>query len=264
MIALEIAAYCLIGAFSGIFAGLLGLGGGIVAVPCLLVSFRLLGYPQAEWMHLAIGTSLAAMVFNTFSATWAHHRKKAVLWNVIKKMAPGFIVGALIGAWIATSLSGIILQIFFGTFLCVLGVYFFRGKVKTKQGYKLPSLPKLNLMSAGIGAISNILGIGGGTMTVPLLCSYHISDRHAIATSSACSFLLTSLGATSYLVFGWGTVSDTETVGYVNLTAFLVIGIVSFFFAPYGVKLAHELPVEKVRKIFAYVVMITGIFLLFN
>lgn len=258
-----VSSYVVIGALAGIVGGLLGLGGGIITVPCLFVAFKYLGYPQADLMHLAIGTSLAAMVFNTLSATWAHHRKKAVVWDIVKKMTPGYLVGSLIGALTASSLSSIILELIFGSFLCALGVYFLLGKSKVKPHYQLPSAPILNVCSIAIGAISNILGIGGGTMTVPLLSYFKVNDKSAIGTSSAASFILSFFGAVTYFILGREDVSLSSKTGYIDLIAFIVVGTVSFLLAPYGAKLAHDLPSDKVRKVFAFVVIITGLSMLF-
>ncbi len=263
LLAIKIIAYAIIGIFSGTIGGMLGLGGGILTVPCLFIMFTYLGYPQADVMHMAIGTSLAAMLFNTLASTWAQNKKGAVLWDVLRKMSVGLVLGSILGALTASSLSGIVLELFFGIFLCSLGIYFLCGKVRVKSQHKIPSLPLLNLLSTGVGFVSNILGIGGGTLTVPLLSSFHISDKSAIGTSSAATFLLAIMGSISYFIIGRNDPAMGQETGYINLTAFVVVGFFSFLLAPYGVKLAHELPTAIVRKIFAFVVIATGILMLF-
>ena len=152
-LALLLALYVLVGGAAGIVGGLLGLGGGVVTVPCLLLIFRHLDFPQDHVMLMAIVTSLAAMVFNTIGATWAHNKRGNVVWPAVKKMFPGFLVGSVLGASIATFLPERALEIFFGTFLCVLGVYFFFKKTKVHAHYALPSAPVLSLFSLVIGAI---------------------------------------------------------------------------------------------------------------
>ncbi len=262
-IAIIYIAYLVIGAIAGVLGGLLGIGGGIITVPCLLYVFHLMKFPQPYIMHMAIATSLAAMVFNTAAATWAHNRRGNVLWNVFKKMVPGFVIGSIIGAIIAIWLSGVFLEIIFGIFLCVLAYIFFRKKAVKFGTHKLPPSPILSLYCCGIGAFANLLGIGGGTMVVPLLTSFKVVDRNAIGTSAASTLVTTILGTISYLIFGWGDIRASGTIGLIDLPAFLIIGIVAFFCAPFGVKLTHEISPEKVRKIFAIVLALTGLSLIF-
>lgn len=255
-------AYLVIGAVAGVLGGLLGIGGGVVTVPCLLYVFHLLDFPQPYIMHMAIATSLAAMIFNTAAATWAHNKRHAVLWDVFKKMLPGLVVGSILGAIIAIWLSGVFLEIIFGLFLFVLAWFFYRKKAVAVGTYKLPSTPRLSFYSCCIGALSNILGIGGGSMVVPLLTTFKIADKNAIGTSAAATLVTTVLGAVSYLILGWGDAPSTETVGLIDLPAFFIIGVVSFFCAPIGARWTHEISPEKVRKIFAIVLVLTGLSLI--
>ncbi len=253
-------AYMGIGAAAGVLSGLLGIGGGIVTVPTLCLVFRYLGFPQTYIMHIAIATSLAAMIFNTTASTIAHHRRKAVVWDVFKKLVPGLIIGSFIGALIAIWLSTIVLEIFFGIFLLVAAISFFRKKVSTEELHRLPSPLILNFFSSGIGAISNLLGIGGGSMTVPLLTTFHMKDRNAIGTSAATTLVTTVCGTISYLLLGVEEApSFPNSVGLINVPAFLIIGITAFFAAPYGAKLTHEIDPATVRKIFAIVLALTGV-----
>jgi uncharacterized membrane protein YfcA len=252
-------AYLIVGVIAGILGGLLGIGGGIVTVPCLLLLFHLLGYPQPYIMHMALGTSLAAMTLNTISSTWAHHKKEAVLWNIVKQMLPGMILGGILGATCARFLSGVILELLFGVFLIVVGTLFFRQIKPHVKPHQLPSWPVLNAISAGIGWISNMLGMAGGILTMPLLTSFQIPNKKAIGTSAATSFLITLIGAVSYLIVGLGALPVSDTVGFINLPAFVVIGLTTFFVAPYGVKLAHQLPDQVLRRIFGIVLIVVGL-----
>jgi uncharacterized membrane protein YfcA len=255
-------AYVAIGVIAGILGGLLGIGGGVVTVPCFLLLFPYLGFPQAYIMHMAIATSLAAMILNTAAATRAHNKRGTVVWDVFWKLVPGLIFGAIIGAFIASWLSSIVLEIFFGVFLLLLAVYFYRQKVIRSGTHKLPSKLILNSLSVGIGAVSNLLGIGGGSMTVPLLTSFKMKDRNAIGTSAATTLLTTSLGAASYLILGWGDVPGEGTLGLINILAFLIVGVAAFFTAPYGAALTQKIDPDQVRKIFAVVLALTGISLI--
>lgn len=254
--------YGAIGLVSGVLGGLLGIGGGVITVPCLLFIFKYLGYPQAYLMHMAIATSLAAMIFNTFAATRAHNKRKGVDWSVFKKLVPGLIIGSLIGAVIAVWLSTVILEIFFGFFLILLAVNFYRQKTTRIKACKLPSPLLLNALSCSIGALSNLLGIGGGSMTVPMLTAFKMKDKIAIGTSAATTLVTTICGTASYLILGLGDIPVEDTVGLINVPAFLIIGAAAFFTAPYGAKLTHEIDPAKVRKIFAAILVITGVTLI--
>lgn len=255
--------YLIIGAVAGVLGGLLGIGGGVITVPCLLFLFQLMDFPQPYVMHMAVATSLAAMIFNTAAATWAHNKRGAVLWTVFKKMVPGFVIGAILGALIAVWFSSVLLEIVFGLFLCVLAYVFYRQKAIEISTQKMPSLSKLSIYSCGIGTLSNLMGIGGGVMVVPLLSSFKISDKNAIGTSAACTLVTTVLGTLSYLILGWGTIPVAEAIGLIDVPAFLIVGIASLFFAPIGARLSHEIARDKVRKIFAIVLVLTGLSLIF-
>lgn len=255
-------AYVIVGVLAGILGGLLGIGGGIITVPCFYMLFHILDYPQTYIMQLAIGTSLAAMILNTLASTWAHHKRQGVMWDTFRKMALGLLIGSIIGAVVAEWLSTVFLEITFGIFLCLLTVYFWKAPAAREESPRLPSGFFLFLWSSGIGAISNILGIGGGTLIVPFLTAHKMATKKAIGTSAACSLLVTSLGAISYFLLGLKAVQLPENVGFINFPAFFIVGIVSFLCAPYGVKLTHSMPVARLRKIFAFVLLATGLYMI--
>jgi len=255
--------YILIGIVAGILGGLLGIGGGVVTVPSLYYTFYFLGYPHIYLMHLAIGTSLAAMILNTAASSWAHNKRGGVMWDVFKKMAPGLLLGSIIGAILVQWLPDRGLEIFFGIFLCSLAIHFWKKTPIVEEPHRLPKSPLLMLWSFVIGGISNILGIGGGTLIVPFLLSFKVPIKKAIGTSATCSLLVTSIGSISYLFLGLRDVHLPEDIGYIDLPAFITVGVVSFLTAPIGAKWAHELPVNRIRKIFALVLVATGICMLF-
>lgn len=261
--ALIVICYIFIGSIAGIIGGVLGIGGGVITVPALFLVFKILGFPQSYLMHMAIGTSLAAMVFNTSAATWTHHKQGAVTWEIVKKMAPGCVVGSLCGGLLATLLSGIFLQLLFGVFLCALAIYFWRGKEEIHSRFKLPSSLKLGLISGGIGMISNLLGIGGGVVTVPFLSACKVKTKRAVGTSAAITLLLTSIGAVSYLLFGWGDSPGFGNIGFLNLPSFFAVGFSSFATAPFGARLTHKLPSNLVRQIFSIALVLTGLSMIF-
>ena len=263
MFVLSIIAYVIVGTLAGILGGLLGVGGGIVSVPALYFIFQFLGYPSLDLMYLAIGTSLAAMVLNTLASTWAHNQRANVLWQTFKKMAPGLFIGSIVGACFAKWLSGIFLEVFFGIFLCFLAFCFWKKHPLQQEPHRLPKTIFLWMWSIAIGGISNILGIGGGTLIVPFLTACRVPAKNAIGTSAACSLLITCIGTCSYLFLGMGQLLPfSKNIGYINVPAFLIVGIVSFLVAPFGAYLTQIMPVTKIRKIFAFVLLLTGILMM--
>jgi uncharacterized membrane protein YfcA len=255
--------YAFIGAFAGVLGGLLGIGGGVIAVPCLLYLFNYLDFPVDHVMHMAIATSLAAMIFNTAVSAWVHHKHNHVLWQVFRRCVPGLILGSILGALIANFLSGIILEVFFGFFLCALAFHFYRQKAIIEGTHKLPSPFVLNSLGAGIGMISNLLGIGGGSLTVPLLTSFKIRDKNAIGTSSAITCVTMICGSISYMVLGWKDL-PFQPLGLINPPALFIVGVSALLLAPVGVKLTSIINPQKTRRIFAAVLALTGISLLIN
>jgi uncharacterized membrane protein YfcA len=256
-------AYALIGIFAGLMAGLLGLSGGVITVPCLFFLFKWLGLPQYTDMHLAIGTSLAAMILNATAATWYHHQKHGVLWNVVAKMTPGIMIGSAVGAFVSYLLPEGILEIIFALFLCLLSMHFFKKTHPHVEDAKLPGFLGLSSISFGIGGLSNILGIGGGIITVPVLMHYKMADKNAIACSAATGTLISFLGALMYLYLGWGKAENIPyTLGYIYLPAFIIISIFSVVAARFGVKLAYHLSPPLLRRVFAFVLLITGFLML--
>ena len=264
MLVLSLVAYAVIGIGSGLLAGLLGMSGGIITVPCLLFVFKWLGFPSEELMQFAIGTSLAAMVFNALSSTYSHNKRGAINWKLVKKIAPGLILGCVIGAYFGHILPNRILQLIFAVFAILLGLYFFRHKELPSVGtFTLPSKPVLNSYGFGVGALSNILGIGGGTMTVPLFVAFKLPLKASVATSAATGFIITLAGAVSYLIFGLGDTYYSYTFGYIYLPAFVILAMTNFIAAPYGARLAHSMETDKLKKVFALSLLLVGIAMIF-
>ncbi len=256
-------AYVAIGILAGLIGGLLGLSGGVVTVPCLVFVFHFLGFPQDVLMHTAIGTSLSAMVLTGIASTWAHHRHKGVMWDIIMLLIPGIIGGCLLGAFVSNFLSGIILRVIFGVFIGSLGIYVLLQKKKTQPG-KRPHKTIYSLLGLGIGFLASLLGIGGGVFMVPLLISHRFSEKKSIGTSAASGLLISFMGSLAYLYFGLKEVRVAESIGYIYLPAFALIGLGTVFFAPLGVKWAHRMDPTMLRKIFAATIILVGILMIFK
>ncbi len=257
-------AYLLLGVFAGLVGGLLGLGGGILIVPALLFLFMWQGLPSDILMHLAVATSLFTIVFTSVSSSYAHHKHQAVLWPQVLLLTPGIIIGAVAGALIADQLSSDILRRVFGLFeilvACQVGF-----SVKPVVLYRsLPDKPGMLFAGSVIGTLSTLLGIGGGTLTVPYLVWCHVDIRKAVATSAACGFPIALAGASAMIVTGmdYGQL-PAHSIGYVYVPAAILILITSVLFAPLGAKLAHAMPVNTLKRVFAVVLACVGLRMLF-
>ncbi len=249
---LEIFLYCLsFGGLAGLVAGLFGIGGGIILVPFFLWLFSARGFSQDVVMHSAVATSLATIIVTAMSSVFAHHRLGSVLWDVVYKLAPGVFIGAVMGAALADRLPTQILRLIFAGYLLIVSLemaFQWRPKPEKQQ----PSTPVLFFSGNVIGALSSILGIGGGTLTVPLLSKYGFPIRNAVAISSACGLPIAISGSISFAVLGLTKTGLPEgSVGYVYWPAFLGIVLTSILMAPVGAKLAHQLPTQALKRIFA-------------
>lgn len=263
MIFLLFVALVVIGVGAGILGGLIGVSGGVITIPCLVFLFKLYGFPEASLMQMAVGTSMAAMVFNTLSSMKAHYNQRSINWSLVKWMFPGLLLGCLVGAFVAHLMPGKILQMVFGGFAALLGIYFYRyRKLPHVSPDHLPAVHTLNTLGFGVGALSNILGIGGGTLTIPLFIKLKIPMKSAAATSTATGFIISFVGAFSYLFFGLGTNDYNMTIGYIYLPAFIVLAITTFITAPAGARLSQTLPTHRLKKVFALCLVFTGFLLL--
>jgi len=250
----------MIGLGAGLLGGLLGISGGIITVPCLVYLFRYYGFASVEILQLAIGTSLASMVFNAAAAMYAHHSVGAVNWKIVKRMLPGLVLGCLVGAFIGQILPSALLEIIFGFFALIIGYHFYRNKGLQHLGEgTTPKASMLNGLGFGVGAISNILGIGGGTMTVPLFARLKVPLKSAVGTSTATGFIITLLGSATYLILGAGETFYPMTIGFIYIPAFIVLAITTSLTAPIGAKLAHRLKTNHLKKVFAVCLMIVGL-----
>ena len=254
-----VVAYLALGAVAGIIGGLLGLGGGIVIVPALLLVFIQQGFPTESLMHLAVATSLATIVFTSVSSTWAHHRKLAVDWKIVRFLAPGIVLGAFLGAVIADRTDSDSLRVLFGIFEVLVALQIWTG-ITPGAMRQLPRKPGMIFAGGGIGMLSTILGIGGGTLTVPFLLWCNVNIRNAVATSAACGFPIALAGCIAMIITGWNRPGLPEnTLGYVFWPAALGILVTSILTAPMGARLAHRLPVQTLKRIFAIVLAGIGI-----
>ena len=252
--------YLPVGMVAGLIAGLLGLGGGVVIVPALVIVFPLLGIPNDLLMQLVVGTSLATIVPTSASAVYAHYRRGAVNWQLFRQLAPWMLIGAIVGGQIAHLLSSLALQRSFGIFVLFAASQMLRANKPEHLDRTVPGGVGNAIAGGFIGAISAMLGIGGGSATVPYLTFFGVNVRNAVATSSACGLVLATSGAATFIATGWGLPNlPANTLGYVYIPAFLGLVIPSVLLAPVGARLAHTLPTTTLKKTFALFLIFMGI-----
>lgn len=251
-------AYLGLGAFTGFFAGLLGVGGGAVMVPVLAVMFAAQNFPEAHTMHLALGTSMATIIFTSLSSLRAHHQHGAVLWPVVRAFAPGIVVGTLLMAQVAAWLPTRALAIFFTAFMSYVALQLILN-VKPKPSRQLPGKVGLACAGLAIGSISALAAIGGGTMTVPFLTWCNVKVQHAIGTSAAVGLPIAFAGSLGYMTSGLAAAHagglPAGSFGFIYLPALAGTVVASMLVAPYGARLSHRLPVATVKKIFALLIL---------
>lgn len=249
---LEIAImYLAVGLIAGLLAGLLGVGGGLVIVPMLIFCFVKQGIQPEVIMHLALGTSLASIIFTSISSFMSHHKRGAVDWPIVKRIVPGILIGTFLGTFVASRLSTGFLKGFFCVFLYSVATQMLLNK-KPKASRELPGPAGMFGVGSTIGVASALVGIGGGSLSVPFMLWCNVAAHRAIGTSAAIGFPIAIAGALGYVVNNLHAAGlPPHSVGYVYLPALLFIVCFSVLTAPLGAKLAHALPVDRLKRIFA-------------
>ena len=253
------AALVVAGLAAGLIAGLLGVGGGIVIVPVLYQLFTMLGIDPAVTMHLAVGTSLASIVPTSVSAVSAHIRRDAVDFELLRNWAPGVVAGVFAGAALASVARGSLLTGVFGAVALLVALYMMRVPEGARLRDTLPGLWTQRLIAALIGCFSAMMGIGGGTLTVPslVLCNYPI--RRAVATSSAVGMIIALPGALGFMIAGWDVPGRPPlSLGYVSLMGLMLTAPTAMMTAPFGSRLAHVIDPRWLRRAFALFLMLTS------
>ena len=250
--------YLTLGAFAGVMAGMLGVGGGLIIVPVLAWIFGRQQVSDALIMHLAIGTSLASIVVTSISSVRAHHQRGAVLWPAFWRLTPGIVIGAWLGAAVADVLSSAALTKIFAVFVLMVSAQMAFGAKPAPQR-ELPGAAGMAGTGGVIGVVSAIVGIGGGSLTVPFLIWCNIQMRQAVATSAACGLPIALAGALGFIVTGFNAADlPAWSLGYVYGPALIGVAFTSMLTAPLGAKLAHTLPTDSLKKIFAVFLAVIG------
>lgn len=256
---MEFLLYLVLGACAGTLAGLFGVGGGLIIVPVLVFSFTLQGFDASILTHLAVGTSLATIIFTSINSILEHHRRGAVRWPIFAWMAVGILIGAGVGAVTAEAISGPLLQKIIGVFALVVAVQL-AIDFKPKASRTVPGKFGLTVAGTVIGWASAIFGIGGGSLTVPFLTWRSVSMQQAVATSSACGLPIALSSALFFMLLGWNDpLLPAHSLGYIYLPALLGIALTSMFFARFGARLAHRLSAKMLKRLFAALLFCVGV-----
>ncbi|WP_151637065.1 sulfite exporter TauE/SafE family protein [Noviherbaspirillum aerium] len=246
-----VAALLVLGAAVGYAAGLLGIGGGMLLVPFMTMVLTARNFPQEHIVHMAIATSLATIMFTSISSVRAHHARGAVLWNVVKLLAPGILIGSWIGPWIGSQLNSSVLALSFAVFVAFSATQMLIDK-KPAASRDLPNPPGMFAAGGVIGVLAGLVGAGGGFISVPFMTWCNVKIHNAVATSAALGFPIALAGTLSNIYFGLNEPGlPSGSLGFIYLPALLVISIASVTTAPLGARTAHKLPVKSLKRVFA-------------
>ncbi|HJW24032.1 MAG TPA: sulfite exporter TauE/SafE family protein [Rhodocyclaceae bacterium] len=256
--------YPLLGIFGGFVAGLFGVGGGLTLVPFMFMLFSAQHFAPEQVMHLALGTSMATIVFTSVSSMRAHHRHGAVNWHIVRSLAPGLVLGTFGGSLVAGLVPTRPMTVIF-----VVIVYYAALQMimdfKPKPHRQLPGPVGLFLTGGVIGIVSSLVAAGGGFLSIPFMVFCNVAIHGAVGTSAALGFPIALAGAIGYIVSGWNDSGlPPYTLGYVYLPAFFGIVTMSMLVAPFGAKLAHRLPVKKLKRAFGVFLALLATKMLFS
>lgn len=249
-----------VGIIAGLIAGLLGVGGGLVVVPVLFYVFTTLGVPEDVRMHVAVGTSLATIIATSYRSIGAHRKRGAVDDALLRSWGPGIFIGVLVGTSIAGFVKGPVLTAVFGTVGAVVALHMAFGRDHWRIGNSLPTGAPKHLLGGMIGTVSAMMGIGGGTLSVPSLTLFGYPIHKAVGTAAAIGFIIGIPGTIGFMIAGLGVEGRPPlSLGYVNLLACALILPTSMVFAPVGAQLAHRLNRVWLRRAFALFLGLTAV-----
>lgn len=255
----------LLGVGTGFLAGLLGIGGGMLMVPFITIIMSNRGVVPDLAVKMAIATSMATIIFTSISSVRAHHKRGAVRWDIVKRLAPGIVVGSVIGSLgVFSLLKGSYLAIFFGLFVSFSATQMFLDK-KPEPTRQMPGTAGQFVAGVFIGFLSGLVGAGGGFISVPFMTWCNVAIHSAVATSAALGFPIAVANVLGYAISGQ-TVQNLplHSFGYIWLPALTVIAVSSFLTAPLGARAAHTLPVGKLKKVFASILYVLAAYMLYK
>lgn len=247
-----------VGAFVGVLAGLLGVGGGIILVPAFFYVFQALGYPNFQLMQVCLATSLATIIVTSIRSVMAHNKKGAVDWEILRSWAPGIVLGAVVGFFIASSLRSATLQMIFGVLAIIVGLYMTFGKAHWRVGDAMPKGVVRIVLSPVIGFLSVLMGIGGGSFGVPTMSLYNVPIHRAVATAAGFGVIIAVPSVIGFLSVDLQS-PPPFTIGAVNLPAFILVIAMTLITAPWGAALAHRMDPKPLKRVFGVFLMLVAI-----
>lgn len=251
-------AYLLVGLAVGFFAGLLGIGGGLMIVTALVLMFGAQAFPPEHLLHVALGTSITTIVFTSLSSVRAHQKHDAVRWDILRRSLFGIVAGTLAGTLFADAMPSRYLAIFFTAFVYYSAVQMWIDR-KPKVTRQLPGVAGITAAGLFIGFISSLVGAGGGVLTIPMMTMCNVPMRHAIGTSAALGLPIALAGAAGYILTGLNAEHlPPLSVGYVYIPALVGIVVGTFVTVPYGARVAHSLPVPVLKRVFAVILFLVA------
>ncbi len=259
-------ALALTGCLSGFLAGLLGVGGGIIVVPMLYLLFPFVGVAEEIRMHLAVGTSLATIIPTAIISSRSHHNKGSLDLTLLKKLGPAIVAGVVAGSIFGGKTSGRTLILIFATLALLVAFYMAFRRDSWVFGKNLTESVRLRVpLGLFIGWFSVLMGIGGGTLSVPVLSLFGVEMRRAVGTASAVGVLIGIPGLLGFIASGWGNpLLPPLSLGYCSLIGFALIVPSAMMMAPRGVRVAHSIHPPLLRKIFAFFLLMTSIKMFFS
>ena len=256
-----------LGLCTGFLAGLLGIGGGMLMVPFITFILTSKGFPTEHIVKMAVATSLATICFTSISSVWAHHKRGAVLWPVAFALAPGILLGSLVGAQLAVALPGKVLSVLFAVFVAFSATQMFLNR-KPKPSRVLPGFAGMFSVGGLIGSLSSIVGAGGAFVSVPFMTWSNVKIHNAVATSSALGFPIAFAGTLGYIWAGWNLPpmlnGAAGNLGYLYLPGVIIVSLASMCTAPLGAKTAHKIDIAPLKKVFASVLYVLAAYFLFH
>lgn len=262
---LLIAQLVLLGLCTGFLAGLLGIGGGMLMVPFITIILSGQGVAPDLAVKMAIATSMATIVFTSISSVRAHHKRGTVRWDIVKRLAPGIVLGsALASVGVFALLKGAWLALFFAAFVSFSATQMLLDK-KPKPSRTLPGTAGQIGAGTVIGFLSGLVGAGGGFVSVPFMTWCNVAIHNAVSTSAALGFPIALANALGYVVAGQGVAGlPAGSLGYISLPALVVIATASVIMAPLGVRAAHALPVKSLKRVFASILYVLAAYMLYK
>lgn len=255
--------FLLVGAFAGLLAGLLGIGGGFVIVPVALVLFPEFGISDEYLMHTAVATSLATICITSISSMQSHHQKGAVDWEYVKLLAPGIVAGSLFAGAMADKIPSVALSVLFGIGAMLMAIKMAFGAKQSDNTIFLsavkPHKAQVVASASVIGGLSTLVGIGGGSLIVPYL--HHLGEKmtRCVGTAAACGLPIALAGSLGFIFSGRNANMPEYSLGFIYLPAFFGIIAASVFTAPVGARLAHKLPAQQLKRVFAVFLLLVGL-----